>query len=396
MTMTWSEQIKTRRHELQLTQTAVASRIGITTNYLARLENAHAHPSSGLQAQIDRTLKDWSDLSPLTVQVDYLRVRFPTNKADHIIKDLCWIDKDFINYKDWGRYGYADQYQLGDITILTSTPTQKLGILLEMHGSGCRQFESMLIAHGMVWEDFLYTCLQEKGIIKRIDFAINDHVGLLAIPELVKKCQNNEYISVMRKYEALASGKLLDDKSEATGDTLYLGSKKSDIYFCIYNKEVEQAQKGVTLNAEQRPIKTRFEVRLFNERAILAVEDFLSHRNLENTVFGIIQRYVRFVDKRTGKARNQWPLNKRWAQFCGKNRAPVQLTLAPELPNVNRQRAWIQTQVAPTLKALFNIDGYQGTLETMQDIKNAKLSPQQEAMIREQTVGVDYLVEQLE
>jgi hypothetical protein len=70
--------------------------------------------------------------------------------------------------------------------------------------------------------------------------------------------------------------------------------------------------------------------------------------------------------------------------------------LAPELPNVNRQRAWIQTQVAPTLKALFNIDGYQGTLETMQDIKNAKLSPQQEAMIREQTVGVDYLVEQLE
>ncbi|MCT3301621.1 hypothetical protein C6Y11_07485 [Lactiplantibacillus pentosus] len=150
MTMTWSEQIKTRRHELQLTQTAVASRIGITTNYLARLENAHDHPSSGLQAQIDRTLKDWSDLSPLTVQVDYLRVRFPTNKADHIIKDLCWIDKDFINYKDWGRYGYADQYQLGDIAILTSTPTQKLGILLEMHGSGCRQFESMLIAHGMV------------------------------------------------------------------------------------------------------------------------------------------------------------------------------------------------------------------------------------------------------
>lgn len=67
--MTWSEQIKTRRHELQLTQTAVASRIGITTNYLARLENAHDHPSSGLQAQIDRTLKDWSDLSPLTVQV---------------------------------------------------------------------------------------------------------------------------------------------------------------------------------------------------------------------------------------------------------------------------------------------------------------------------------------
>ncbi|WP_162937055.1 hypothetical protein [Lactiplantibacillus pentosus] len=46
------------------------------------------------------------------------------------------------------------------------------------------------------------------------------------------------------------------------------------------------------------------------------------------------------------------------------------------------------------MKALFNIDGYQGTLETMQDIKNAKLSPQQEAMIKEQTVGVDYLIEQ--
>ena len=50
------------------------------------------------------------------------------------------------------------------------------------------------------------------------------------------------------------------------GRTLYLGSLKSDVYFCIYEKDYEQYVKlGTPL--EEADIINRFEIRLRNERA---------------------------------------------------------------------------------------------------------------------------------
>ena len=37
--------------------------------------------------------------------------------------------------------------------------------------------------------------------------------------------------------------------------------------------------------------------------------DLVSNENPEQTAFGIINRYVRFVDKESGKPREEWPLN---------------------------------------------------------------------------------------
>ncbi|WP_252902319.1 replication initiation factor domain-containing protein [Paucilactobacillus hokkaidonensis] len=44
---------------------------------------------------------------------------------------------------------------------------------------------------------FFRRCLELKAVFKRIDLAINDHAGLLSIPELITKCEKNECISVM-------------------------------------------------------------------------------------------------------------------------------------------------------------------------------------------------------
>ena len=50
------------------------------------------------------------------------------------------------------------------------------------------------------------------------------------------------------------------------GRTLYLGSLKSDVYFCIYEKDYEQYVKlGTPL--EEADIINRFEIRLRNERS---------------------------------------------------------------------------------------------------------------------------------
>ncbi len=60
------------------------------------------------------------------------------------------------------------------------------------------------------------------------------------------------------------------------GRTLYLGSLKSDVYFCIYEKDYEQYVKlGTPL--EEADIINRFEIRLRNERAYYAVRDLLTY-----------------------------------------------------------------------------------------------------------------------
>lgn len=80
-------------------------------------------------------------------------------------------------YEDYGKYGYESKYVLGDINIMCSMQ-EHLGVLLELKGRGCRQMESYLLAQERSWYDFMLDCMTAGGVMKRLDLAINDRVGL--------------------------------------------------------------------------------------------------------------------------------------------------------------------------------------------------------------------------
>ena len=169
--------------------------------------------------------------------------------------------------------------------------------------------------------------LVDGGVMKRLDLAINDHTGMLDIPELTKKCRNEECVSVFRSFKSYASGELVKHEEQdkaGMGYTLYIGSLKSEVYFCVYEKSYEQYIKlGIPI--EEAPIKNRFEIRLKDERAYYAVRDLLTYYDAERTAFSIINRYVRFVDKEVDKKRSDWKLSVRWAWFIGENKEPLKL-----------------------------------------------------------------------
>ena len=119
----------------------------------------------------------------------------------------------------------------------------------------------------------------------------------------------------------------------------------------MYEKAYEQLVKNGT-PLEQADIQNRFEIRLKNERADNAVYDLVSNENPEQTAFGIINRYVRFVDKESGKSREEWPLNPMWETFIGKHRNTLKLTTAPEPYTLERTLNWFSHQLAPTAKML--------------------------------------------
>jgi phage replication initiation protein len=353
----WIKELREKRIAYGISQGRLAVASGITREYLNKIESGKMKPSKELLETLHKELARFNPEAPLTMLFDYVKIRFPTLDIQHIIKDILKLNINYMLHEDYGHYSYTEHYSLGDIFIYTSADEEK-GVLLELKGRGCRQFESYLLAQQRSWYDFLMDALIDGGVMKRIDLAINDHTGILDIPELAEKCRKREYIGKSRSYKFYQSGELIkhrEDDREYMGRTLYLGSLKSDVYFCVYEKDYEQYVKlGTPL--EEADIINRFEIRLRNERAYYAVRDLLTYYDAEQTAFSIINQYVRFVDEEPDKRKNDWKLNDRWAWFIGDNRQSLKLTTKPEPYTLDRTLRWVQRQVAPTLKMLKKID----------------------------------------
>lgn len=385
----WRDTLRQRRQALGVSQAQVATRLGITREHLSRLETGQRQPSAALQNQIDQSLANWNTNAELTMTIDYLRVRFPTNNVFKLIKEVLQLNPQYMGHDNYAFYGYTSKYVFSNITVMTSPMQSSLGTLLELKGQGCREFEGVLLAHDRTWFDFFRTCLNHQGIIKRLDLAINDHCDLLDVPQLIYKCQNRECISLMRHFEGIDSGGL-NTEGIMRGATLYVGSMKSDIYFCIYKKDAEQQVHPKYARAEST-IKNRFEIRLHNVRAQLAVSSLLETQDAETTAFRIIQHYIRFVDRQTDVDHTHWPLNHAWAVFCGQSRTPLRLTLDPEPFDLRRTRAWIKKQVAPTLKILLEIDSFRGNTDTFTMIRKTPLKERHYRILDQQTLGAQEL-----
>jgi len=390
----WITDFIEKRNAYGVSQKRLALMAGISREHLNRIEAGKVNLTNDMKLKLLEALEKFNPEAPLFLLFDYVRIRFPTLDIRHIIKDVLKLNINYMLHEDFGFYSYTEHYYLGDIFVFTSADEEK-GVLLELKGKGCRQFESYLVAQERSWYDFLMDALLEDGVMKRLDLAINDRAGILDIPELTEKCNREECVSVFRSFKSYASGELikkLEQDKAGMGHTLYIGSLKSEVYFCCYEKNYEQyAKLGIPVS--EAPIKNRFEIRLKNERAYYAVKDLLTHYDAERTAFSIINRYIRFVDMEEDKRREDWKLNDRWAWFIGKGREPLKLTTQPEPYTLSRTLNWIARQVAPTLKMLKKIDAGNNT-DYLKDIEqHAKLTEKHEQIIKQQTAPVTELIE---
>ncbi|EHB5055647.1 replication initiation factor domain-containing protein [Enterococcus faecalis] len=383
---TWVQELKEKRLAYGLSQNRMAIATGITRQYLSDIETGKVKPSDELQESLWQTLERFNPDAPLEMLFDYVRIRFPTTDVKHVIEDILRLKISYMLHEDYGFYSYTEHYVLGDIFILCSHEIDK-GVLVELKGRGCRQFESYLLAQQRSWYEFFMDTLVAGGVMKRLDLAINDKTGILNIPNLTEKCRQEECISVFRSFKSYRSGELVrKDEKECMGNTLYIGSLQSEVYFCIYEKDYEQFKKN-NIPIEDADVKNRFEIRLKNERAYHAVRDLLVYDNPERTTFKIINRYIRFVDKDGTKPRSDWKLNEEWAWFIGSNREQLKLTTKPEPYSFQRTLNWLSHQVAPTLKVAMKLDEINQTQIIKDILDNAKLTERHENILRQQSVN---------
>lgn len=387
----WIDELKKNRQSYGISQNKLAVASGITRPYLSDIENGKTIPTKQVKQALLNSLERFNPDNPLDMLFDYVRIRFPTDDVARIIGEVLHLNINYMIHEDFGYYSYPEHYRFGDIMVMASHDLSK-GVLLELKGKGCRQFENFLLAQHRNWYDFFTDCLNERAVFKRLDLAINDKTGILDIPELARKCKQEECISVFRSFKNYRSGELVHrDEKPDMGNTLYIGSLKSEVYFCIYEKDYEQFIKN-DVPLEDAEIKNRFEIRLKNNRATHAIKDLLTYKNAEKTAFEIVNRYIRFADKDVTKRRSDWKTNERWEWFIGKNRGELRLTTAPEPYSYERTLNWLRHQVAPTLKVASILDVLNETNVIPTMIREAHLTEKHEKLIEQQNLSVEDLI----
>ena len=384
----WVLDLKEKRVEYGVSQNKLATSIGITREYLNKIENGKIIAKNEMKEKLIKSLERLNPESPLTMMIDYIRIRFPTTDVKYVVNEILKLKLEYMIHEDYGFYSYSEHYVIGNIFVLVSQDIEK-GVLIELKGQGCRQYENFLLAQHRSWYDFFLDALLAGGVMKRMDLAINDMVGILDIEVLTDKCNNEECISVFRSFKSYRSGELVRRNEKiGMGNTLYIGSLKSEVYFCIYEKDYEQYVK-LDIPIDEVKIKNRFEIRLKNERAYHAAVDLLANRDAERTTFSIINRYIRFVDREEKISRSKWKTNEDWSYFIGEGREKLKLTTNPEPYDINKTLNWISRQVAPTLKVIKKIDMLNGTNIAEELIRKAELTERHQKIIQQNSSPIE-------
>ncbi len=291
--------------------------------------------------------------------IDYLAVTFknPDNGlqiAQTVFgPGLPWTELDR------GGYGYTGSCSRGSVKIYHGGRGDASGtVLVVASGDGCRQLEdegvitdALYTEEGLhPWQGFLSSLVDFGVNFPRIDFALDDTEGLLDL-DVIDASANAGHLSThFKEYRRVRSRSILD--GSLTGDTLYFGSRHSNMWVRVYNKGLEQLQKGI---ADTPDVWTRAEVEAKNSRALALVNAYISEGAA--AVAGVLRSILDFKDPNdndTNKCRRQtvdW-----WLIFLD-HASKYRLMMAPASRTVEKVVAWLARSVAPSLHMVANANG---------------------------------------
>ena len=107
------ESLKTKRNACGYSQSRLAKELHISRQNLNEIENGKTRASKEMKHTLLHYLDYCKCTQPFTLNVDYLRVRFPTTDALAIIKDVLAMKIEYFVHEDYGLFGYEELYRYG-------------------------------------------------------------------------------------------------------------------------------------------------------------------------------------------------------------------------------------------------------------------------------------------
>lgn len=258
---------------------------------------------------------------------------------NQVLKILNQKKEDFKQL-DKGGLGYKKQIINNNIRIYYDG-NKGMGVCASITGKACRYLESQ---GKNLWQ-LLQTLAHTANInITRLDIALDYYNNIM--DKIINNIRQGRYISKVRTINFIS--KIGADRKEHI-ETIYLGSRSSDVMIRIYDKAIEQGIKDNT-------VWERFEIVLKKDR-IYKVIPMLAD-DINQTFYNILYTYFRPI-KKMEKNISRSEIEPYYKKFLGEVEK-VSLYEKKEKKTIEDKYMWLEKQVAPTMamlaKALDNTD----------------------------------------
>lgn len=393
--------LKKFRKQTGMTQKQFAESVGIST----RTYRSYEDGSRGLslekfgqfKAELGFHQENADDL--IDVHIDYLRMTFMS------IRDLShfcqnYLHCSFTEFKEFETrlLNYTRLWKRGNIWLFDffdKIETGNYQVSLQLSGQGCREMELILESIDMSWQEFLQALLFDltDSRVTRLDIAMDErYLGhekedeQFLLSDMIAKVYKDEVsFKNIRTWNHIGGGNLrnMDEVEGSQVISLYFGSRQSNLYFNFYEKRYELAkseQISVEESLEIFGIWNRYELRFAQEKAQLAIEEYISGVDLAEIARGVINHEMQVYDG-TNKFGAFVP-DQKWQRMFG-GTEPLKLRMKPEPYSIDRTIKWLMYQVANSLKLVEEADKIMETDFIKMIQENGEITDRAESILQD-------------
>lgn len=262
--------------------------------------------------------------------VDWLQFTLLRDDGLNTVLKILNQQKEDFERLDKGGLGYKRQIINNNIRVYFEG-LPGMGICVSVSGKGCRYLE----AQGTdIWRLIFRLARSAKINITRIDLALDTDIKL--INKIRKSVDNKKYISKSRNISYIC--KSLENSTRT--ETIYIGSRSSELMIRLYDKAVEQKLDDVDWE--------RWEI-VLKKRKIKEVIPLLE-RDISQTFRNILYTYFRPITSiESNKSRSK--VSKWYLDFLGEVKK-ISLYIDPKEKTIEDKWLWLEKQVAPTMALL--------------------------------------------
>lgn len=315
----------------------------------------------------------------LQVCIDWLAFTITDSYSVNQVIEFLGFDITQFSQAPRGAMGYKSMYKLDGYPVsLLYDGNPGMGIHVNISGSAVNYcvaaYKDKLSSDNpfndektMLVDELSYTALSqflkdilEIGHITRLDLAVDDMGSdqYFSCQDIHNYLINDQVVSKFRKWHTDIDYKM---GGEIIGYTIYLGSRKSDVFLRIYDKRLEQNAK----HPEEASVDpwTRWEFELKDKRADKAADMIIKGCSMGEIVIGVLANYVRVVEL-DNENRTRCSVLLQWQLFLDGIKS-IRLYV-PDLPKtLEDKRAWIDNQALATIIGLFL--AYGGSFAFLED-----------------------------
>lgn len=219
-------------------------------------------------------------------------------------------------------------------------------IWLEMSGQGCRSFES----YGSGDYENLFSLVRsdpENIHLTRLDVAFDDMTGVFKIKEVCDEVRAEHFVSRTSTYQSIYSN---------SGNAVYFGSKKSNVFIRIYDKAAERGFDGEKFHW----VRCELQLKDVNAKGFV---DKLAFTDFRELYLGVLKNYISFRIPTNDSNKRRWPEAEWWSKFLD-NAVRVSVWSKPGVEyNLSACERYVMTQPIGSIKTLIEIFGKEAFLE---------------------------------